>query len=187
MIRNGDLAKKIKNDVHNLKIKKPPRSSDSSSTDDEPDVDNLHSDDDLDDQYDDQINLNKQYKRLSGIALNGNINASKKPRKSPSGSSINSLSSRPRLKPVLSVVSYSIGIQTQEIETFDKAVQTSNDTVSDLVGIYKDIDDLFNLIHNHTDNVGQEHLEILKSKVKKLTHMKYDKNNCFNNNNNNNK
>ena len=79
---------------------------------------------------------------------------------------------KPKLKNTLSVVSYSIGIQTMGTETFDKATQTQNDTVSDLVGIYKDIDDLFNVLNDHIDNDGQKHLELLKDKVKKLTHMK---------------
>lgn len=79
---------------------------------------------------------------------------------------------KPKLKNTLSVVSYSIGIQTVPIQSFDKSTQTQNDTVSDLVGIYKDIDDLFNILNDHIDNDGQKHLESLKDKVKKLTHMK---------------
>eukprot|EP01084_Bolivina_argentea_P004961 9389_1 len=110
-----------------------------------------------DDEYNGNTDLAKDYKRLS--SFNNNKNKMKLP-------------PRPKLKPLLSIVSYSIGIQTAEIETFDKATQTTNDTVSSLVGIYKDIDDLFNILHGHTDDVGQEQLEILKSKVKKLTHMK---------------
>merc|ERR1712154_478226 len=47
-----------------------------------------------------------------------------------------------------------------------------NDTVSDLVGVYKDMDDLFSLLSGHVDETGQEHLESLREKVKKLTHMK---------------
>eukprot|EP00483_Globobulimina_turgida_P007991 UN08007 len=88
----------------------------------------------------------------------------------------------PKLKNSLSTISYSIGIQTIGIETFDKCTQTptqnhhnrpgDNDSVSGLVGIYKDIDDLFNVLTNHIDNDGQTHLELLREKVKKLTHMK---------------
>eukprot|EP00487_Bulimina_marginata_P004948 TRINITY_DN22178_c0_g1_i1.p1 TRINITY_DN22178_c0_g1~~TRINITY_DN22178_c0_g1_i1.p1 ORF type:complete len:117 (+),score=17.81 TRINITY_DN22178_c0_g1_i1:50-352(+) len=82
---------------------------------------------------------------------------------------------------------YSIGIQTIGTDTFDKSTQTvknendannmnpdhkTNNTVSDLVGVYKDIDDLFNVLTNHTDNAALKHLESLRAKVKKLTHMK---------------
>merc|ERR1712154_473144 len=83
-------------------------------------------------------------------------------------------------------VVYSIGIQTVQTPTFHKATQTqticnddndgnntNQDTVSDLVGIYKDIDDLFNVLSNHLNgDEGQKHLESLRDKVKKLTHMK---------------
>lgn len=112
----------------------------------------------------------------------------------------------------LSVVTYSIGIQTNGVQTFDKGTQTkqlrdgnnhSNNqrqkpsvvmsngvragkehheeaqedednghTVSDLVGVYKDIDDLFNVLAKHTDKTGNKHLETLRERVKKLTHMK---------------
>eukprot|EP00483_Globobulimina_turgida_P008997 UN09015 len=88
----------------------------------------------------------------------------------------------PKLQNSLSSISYSIGVQTMGTETFNKSTQTQtghyenkhgdNDSVSGLVGIYKDIDDLFNVLTNHIDNDGQTHLESLREKVKKLTHMK---------------
>merc|ERR1712228_742916 len=94
-------------------------------------------------------------------------------------------STKPRLRnDVTSVVSYSIGTQTDDIETNEQQIQTeeddeskhanssSSDTVSDLVGVYKDMDDLFNLLTSHIDESGLEHLENLRGKVKKLTHMK---------------
>ena len=100
----------------------------------------------------------------------------------------NALLPKPRLKnDVTSVVSYSIGVQTEDTETFDQQTQTQtqtvessqecnnnnkSDTVSDLVGVYKDMDDLFNLLTSHVDEDGLEHLESLREKVKKLTHMK---------------
>merc|ERR1712228_167686 len=99
--------------------------------------------------------------------------------------SSNALLTKPRLRnDVTSVVSYSIGIQTDNMQTFDKQTQTDaeneeskhtnsgSDTVSDLVGIYKDMDDLFNVLTQHIDESGLEHLESLRGKVKKLTHMK---------------
>merc|ERR1712129_483672 len=84
-----------------------------------------------------------------------------------------------------------MGIQTSGIQTFDKSTQTkkrdneqtngsddqkesvqSGHTVSDLVGVYKDIDDLFNVVSGHTDQIGRGHLETLRERVKTLTHMK---------------
>jgi len=79
---------------------------------------------------------------------------------------------KPKLKNNLSIVTYSIGVQTVGTQTFDKATQTQNNTVSDLVGVYKDIDDLFSELSEHVDDAGQPHLDSLREKVKKLTHMK---------------
>merc|ERR1712130_705876 len=95
---------------------------------------------------------------------------------------------------VTSVVSYSIGIQTDEsmlspklsvnqqtqTQTEEESVKEKDTEeckenesgVSELVGVYKDMDDLFNLLTGHVDESGTEHLENLRAKVKKLTHMK---------------
>jgi len=78
----------------------------------------------------------------------------------------------PTLRPSTSTISYAIGVQTTGVETFDKSTQTQNNTVSDLVGVYKDMDDLFRTLQLHIDSTGQPHLQALKDRVKKLTHMK---------------
>jgi len=116
----------------------------------------------------------------------------KKIRLSMKQNSIPMYNTKPRLRnDITSVVSYSIGVQTEESTLSPKialsqSTQTQTDEsvkdteeckenesgVSELVGVYKDMDDLFNLLKGHIDENGQEHLASLRAKVKKLTHMK---------------
>eukprot|EP01084_Bolivina_argentea_P261543 442019_1 len=120
----------------------------------------------------DEFNTNETYQKIK--------NTTKV--KTTSLNSLNIRVPKPKFSNAPSSISYSIGIQTIGIETFDKSTQTHmdnknnnhqyNNTVSDLVGVYGDIDGLFNVLANHIDNDGQKHLEILREKVKKLTHMK---------------
>jgi len=123
--------------------------------------------------------MGRKMSTLSVDSFDGNMSY-RKIRKSLGGMQMSI--PKPKLKDMCSVVSYSIGTQTEHTEVFGKGVQTESkedghkreetETMSDLVGVYKDIDDLFNVVAGHVAQGGQASLEELRDKVKKLTHMK---------------